>query len=276
MMLEGIHLDRASRVPLRNQLAGQLESRILGGQIGPGRKLPSVRRVEELLGLHRNTVAAAYRDLVQAGLARTRPGSGVYARSPSPSRAPGVGTLVTRGPGTVAVRCDDASLKVVLEAELRNRFALRIGADLNETEAAGVPVRLALPPGFLRILHELERPSLMAIVSGCERAQRLASAAVLLLGGEGLACLPVSTGDREGIRRSARIASIIMADYAALPWARNALRGGARALPLISSHSASALTVLLRRSGRPGPPSARRRWSPADRERSLRSSVHEP
>ena len=97
MILHGIILDRGSRMSLRRQLVGHLEARILGGQIGPGRRLPSVRRAEELLGLHRNTVAAAYRDLVHAGLVRTRPGSGVYARSPAQSPDKGVAIVTVHG-----------------------------------------------------------------------------------------------------------------------------------------------------------------------------------
>ena len=110
MMLHGIILERGSRVSLRRQLAGHLESRILGGQIGPGRRLPSVRRAEELLGLHRNTVAAAYRDLVQAGLARTRPGSGVYVRSPGCPDM-GVALVTVQGYRDVGLDCADADLQ---------------------------------------------------------------------------------------------------------------------------------------------------------------------
>lgn len=258
MMLEGIHLDRASRISLREQLVGQLEARILGGQIGAGHRLPSVRRVEELLGIHRNTVAAAYRDLVLAGLVRTRPGSGVYVRSPSSTPCAGVGTLVLLGPGEVAVRCADASLQAVLEAELRARFAFRVASGRAGATAPGMPIRLALPTGFLRGLLELQKPALVAVVSECERVQRLAASAVLVHGGEGIACLPVAPGDRRHIGRFARLASLVVADHATLPWARHALAGAVRPLRLISGHSASTLTLMLRRY---------EAWRPASRAR---------
>ncbi|QAY61280.1 aminotransferase class I/II-fold pyridoxal phosphate-dependent enzyme [Microbacterium protaetiae] len=42
------------------------------GMLGPGDTLPSVRALAEQLSVNRNTVVAAYRQLVQAGIAQTR------------------------------------------------------------------------------------------------------------------------------------------------------------------------------------------------------------
>lgn len=272
MMLEGVHLDRTSRLSLRKQLVGQLETRILGGQIGPGRRLPSIRRVEELLGIHRNTVAAAYRDLVQAGLARARPGSGIYTRSPTASGA-GVATLVASGPRDVEIQCGDPSMFIVLQAEMRVRFGVRVERAGAGDPKPGVSIRLMPSPGFLRSLRELEKPSLVAVVSACEHVQRLVSGVVLIHAGEGVACLPVRTGDRGSLRRCERLASLIIADYAALPWARNILSGVALPLPLISGHSISTLGLLLRRHGTVQPGSRHRSQAP---ERSPRAGVHQP
>jgi hypothetical protein len=273
MMLEGIHLDRSSRISLRKQLVGQLETRILGGHIAPGRRLPSVRRVEELLGIHRNTVVAAYRDLVQAGLARARPGSGVYARSPASSGVPGVATLLVSGPRDVRIGCCDSSMFVVLAAEVRARFALRVERATSGAGPSGMAIRLMPSPGFLRSVCELGRPSLVAIVSGCEHVQRLTSAVVLIHAGEGVACLPVPSGDRSALRRWERRASLIVADYAALPWARNVLSSAVLPLPLISAPSVSALSLLLRRHRAPRSESRHRSPKP---ERSSREGVHQP
>lgn len=270
MMLHGIILERGSRVSLRRQLAGHLESRILGGQIGPGRRLPSVRRAEELLGLHRNTVAAAYRDLVQAGLARTRPGSGVYVRAPG---CPDMGAaLVTvQGYRDVCLDCADADLRAVLEAELRARLAVRVHRSSDTGRRVGI--RLAPGIGFLNAVRTLPRPSLVAVCSGSDRVHRLASIAVLIHGGEGVAYLPSFPGNRDSTNRVRRLATLVAADYAALAWARRRLPVEVAPLPLISGYSWSELVLLLRRQG-PGRPSyarARRRV-----ERSLQTSVEEP
>lgn len=271
MMLHGIILDRGSRISLRRQLVGHLESRILGGEIGPGRRLPSVRRAEEFLGLHRNTIAAAYRDLVHAGLARTRPGSGVYARSPANSPDTGVALATVHGSRDVGLDCEDEDLRAVLEAELRSRLAVRV----HRSSQAGPEVRIRLAPGvgFLRALRDLCSPSLVSVCSGSELVHRLASIAVLIHGGEGIAYLPSIPGNRDSTARATRLAKLVAADYAALPWARHRLPIEVVPLPLISGYSWTELTLLLRRR-QPG--SRHNARSPMRAERSLQASVQEP
>lgn len=270
MVLHGIILDRGSRISLRRQLVGHLESRILGGQIGPGRRLPSVRRAEELLGLHRNTIAAAYGDLVQAGLARTRPGSGVYAQLPSRSRDPAVARVVVLGSRDVVLDCGDDTLRAALAAELRSRLAVRVG----HAARAGAEVMIRLSPGavFLREVRALPKPSLVAVVSACDRVHSLLSAAVLIHGGEGVAYVPAIAGNRDSVSRARRLAGLIAADYASLSWAQHRLPAPVIPLALISVHSWTELTVLLRRRGPGSRPSVR----PGEHvERSLQPSVGE-
>lgn len=271
MMLNGIILDRGSRISLRRQLVGHLESRILGGQIGPGRRLPSVRRAEELLGLHRNTVAAAYGDLVQAGLARTRPGSGVYTRSPANQPDKGVAVVTVHGSRDVGLDCADADLRAVLEAELRSRLAVRV----HQAHQVGprASIRLAPGIGFLTAIRALPRPSLVSVFSGSDRVHRLASIATAIHGGDGVAYLPAIPGNRDSTRRASRLAGLVAADYAALPWARHRLPVQVVPLPLISAYSWSELILLLRRR-EPGRRSLAR--PPARAERSLQTSVKEP
>jgi GntR family transcriptional regulator len=78
-------LNRRGGVPLHDQLLAQLEMKILGGQIDPGQRLPSVRVLARRLGLHANTVCAAYRDLQKAGHVELRRGAGIYVRTGSPA-----------------------------------------------------------------------------------------------------------------------------------------------------------------------------------------------
>jgi DNA-binding transcriptional regulator YhcF (GntR family) len=80
-----IVLNRRGGVPLHDQLLAQLELRILGGALAPGQRLPSVRALARRLGLHANTVSAAYRDLEKAGQVELRRGAGVYVRADAPA-----------------------------------------------------------------------------------------------------------------------------------------------------------------------------------------------
>jgi DNA-binding transcriptional regulator YhcF (GntR family) len=271
MLLHGIVLDRGSRISLRRQLVGHLESRILGGQIEPGRRLPSVRRAEELLGLHRNTIAAAYRDLVQAGIARARPGAGVYAKPPDTSSDAAFAAVRVIGPRDVALRCSDQELRAVLEAELRAHLA--VGVVTSDFEGAGIPIHLAPHAGFLRVVHSLTRPALVSVVSGSEYVHRLVAATTLIHGGEGIAYLPVSAGRCDQLGRAARLGSTILADHASLWWARSRARVEVPALALISASTVTQLGLPRRHR------TARRKARfPADArvERSLQRGVKEP
>ena len=78
-------LKRKGGVPLHDQLLAQLELRILSGGLVPGQRLPSVRALARLLGLHANTVSSAYRALEAAGHVELRRGAGVYVRAGSPA-----------------------------------------------------------------------------------------------------------------------------------------------------------------------------------------------
>ncbi len=214
-MLHGINLDRESRLSLRRQLVGHLESRILAGHIGPGHRLPSVRRAEELLGVHRNTVAAAYRDLVRAGLVRSRPGSGVYVRLSRREDCPATASVIVRGPRSVELVCLDPDLETILAAELRVRLGLRVSTSAGEAHAGTV---LLLSPSmeFLQLIRSLPRPSIVAVISQSEVVHRMASIAALIHGGEGLAYLPAFRAKRQDLERLYRLTRNIAADYASL------------------------------------------------------------
>ncbi len=80
-MLDSITLRRSSPTPLRSQLTSQLEGLILEGAYQAGRRLPSLRAAAGRLSVHRNTVAAAYRELQRRGLVSTMRGSGVFVRA---------------------------------------------------------------------------------------------------------------------------------------------------------------------------------------------------
>jgi GntR family transcriptional regulator/MocR family aminotransferase len=80
VLLPSIVLDRASTLPLFQQLRTQLARAIRAGLAG-GMRLPSTRVLARLLGVSRNTVLAAYDDLAADGLIQPRRGSGMVVAS---------------------------------------------------------------------------------------------------------------------------------------------------------------------------------------------------
>ena len=74
-------LSRNSEVPIREQLAAQLILGIISHDLKPKQKLPSTRELANRLGIHANTVSAAYRDLARRGWVEQRRGSGVFVRT---------------------------------------------------------------------------------------------------------------------------------------------------------------------------------------------------
>ena len=170
------------------------------------------------------------------------------------------------GSRDVVLDCSDDSLRAALEAELRSRLAVRVG----RAAKAGPEVMIRLSPGivFLQAVRALPKPSLVAVVSACERVHRLVSSAVLIHGGEGVAYVPATGGNRDSVARARRLAGLIAADYASLPWAQHRLPAPVIPLALISAHSWTELTVLLRRRG----PGSRRVARPGEYvERSLQT-----
>jgi DNA-binding transcriptional regulator YhcF (GntR family) len=81
-----IALDRDAEVPVGVQLAWALRSRIRGGALAPGQRLPALHRLAEELSVNANTVRATYQRLEREGLVETRHGSGTYVTSASEDR----------------------------------------------------------------------------------------------------------------------------------------------------------------------------------------------
>src|SRR5437773_7698784 len=71
-----LSLDPHSLLTLQRQLYDGLRTAILAGRLGPGRRLPSSRSLAKDLAVSRNTVAAAFGQLVAEGYAEARVGAG--------------------------------------------------------------------------------------------------------------------------------------------------------------------------------------------------------
>ena len=76
-----IHIDKTSRVPIYDQIKQQVKGLIHAGQIKTGDQLPTIRELSVELSINFNTVALAYRDLVNEGVIITERGRGTFVAS---------------------------------------------------------------------------------------------------------------------------------------------------------------------------------------------------
>lgn len=79
--LEDLAIDREGEVPIGVQLAWALRARIGDGRLAPGRRLPGLRELAEMLGINANTARAVYQRLEQEGLIDSRQGTGTFVAS---------------------------------------------------------------------------------------------------------------------------------------------------------------------------------------------------
>lgn len=68
-------IDEESRKPIYRQILDEIRERIETQAIRPGDRLPSTRRLADLLGVHRSTVTVAYQELWALGFIDLRPGA---------------------------------------------------------------------------------------------------------------------------------------------------------------------------------------------------------
>ena len=73
-----IYLDPGSGMSLQNQIRQKLVDGILNGSFPPGMKLPSSRKLAQQLKIARNTVVAAYQQLIADGYLVSRQRSGIF------------------------------------------------------------------------------------------------------------------------------------------------------------------------------------------------------
>ena len=76
LSLDIMSVDRSSDEPMHRQIYGALRRFILDGQIQQNTLLPSTRSLAEDLKVGRNTVIAAYDQLLAEGFIEARAGSG--------------------------------------------------------------------------------------------------------------------------------------------------------------------------------------------------------
>jgi GntR family transcriptional regulator len=72
-----VKLDRGEDTDLHAQVAAEIRRAIAEGEAKPGERLPPARDLAAILGVNRNTVLRALRDLRDEGLLEFRRGRGV-------------------------------------------------------------------------------------------------------------------------------------------------------------------------------------------------------
>jgi len=80
-----IALDRTHAQPLYLQLAGALADAVRQDRLKIGASLPGTRELAAHVGVNRNTVVAAYAELVAEGVLRTRAGGGTFVADVAPA-----------------------------------------------------------------------------------------------------------------------------------------------------------------------------------------------
>ena len=74
------NIDPIKREPLATQVARRLVEVILSGQIEPGTRMPSERKLAETFGVGRSAMREALKALSLIGLVEVRQGDGTYLR----------------------------------------------------------------------------------------------------------------------------------------------------------------------------------------------------
>ncbi|MGL5809126.1 MAG: GntR family transcriptional regulator [Nocardioides sp.] len=82
-----ITVDHDSATPPFEQVKTQIAALVASGELAPGDKLPTVRRLAGDLSLAPNTVARAYRELEAAGVIDTRGRAGTFITGDHVQRA---------------------------------------------------------------------------------------------------------------------------------------------------------------------------------------------
>ncbi len=77
-MMIDITIERASEIPLYQQIARQLKEAVLSGELTSDYRLPSSRQLAKMLAVARITVTQAYEQVQNEGYIVSRPGSGMY------------------------------------------------------------------------------------------------------------------------------------------------------------------------------------------------------
>ena len=84
VLLKDWKIELHSGIPAYKQIANRLTSAMADGTLNNGDRLPTIRELNELLGVNPNTVAKAYRELALKGLIDGQRGFGSFVKLDDP------------------------------------------------------------------------------------------------------------------------------------------------------------------------------------------------
>lgn len=117
-----LEIDPRSPVPPYEQVRQQVTALVLGGVLGVGVRLPSIRQLANDLGLASGTVARAYRELETDGVVETRGRHGTTVTGPPEQAGPAPELVEAAGRYAVHASRSGASVEDAILA-LRVAFA---------------------------------------------------------------------------------------------------------------------------------------------------------
>jgi GntR family transcriptional regulator len=82
-----MRIDPGAQVPLYEQVAAELRRAIADGEVGPGQRMPLAKDLAAVLGVNKNTVLRALRQLRDEGLLEFRRGRGITVAGTPPRGA---------------------------------------------------------------------------------------------------------------------------------------------------------------------------------------------
>ncbi len=81
-------IDRSGPAPVVRQIARAIAAHVGAGRLRAGERLPGTRALSKVLGVHRNTVAAAYAELTAEGWIESAPGRATFVSGEIPAKLP--------------------------------------------------------------------------------------------------------------------------------------------------------------------------------------------
>ncbi|HEX7653768.1 MAG TPA: GntR family transcriptional regulator [Verrucomicrobiae bacterium] len=84
VILKDWKIELHSGIPVYKQIINRFTAAIAAGTLKCGDRLPTIRELNELLGVNPNTVAKAYRELTLKGFIDGQRGSGSYVKAVVP------------------------------------------------------------------------------------------------------------------------------------------------------------------------------------------------
>jgi 2-aminoadipate transaminase len=238
----GLTLDRAAgrRNPLGQQVVDELRRRVQAGSLGPGERLPPVRGLASELGVTPETVAGAYRRLIDEGYLRGEVGRGTFVAAPplraeedplAPFEAGGaLPPFTSQGaapatpaqrdllrlanyPGVVSFAASVAALELAPVDDLRRALSdvlVQEGASALQVGAThGYPPLRASIAGLLQQRGLEVDANLVCVTSGCQQGIDLAAKVFVGAGDSVLVEQPSFLGALEAFRaRGARVVGV--------------------------------------------------------------------